>query len=103
VGVAARDVTFDVGCVAKALSMRLVFRRSFPCSAGKSRCAPVKLPLRRDMLEALEGRLAVDEFAHRPDECLKILKPAFDFGSRSGKNVGGSNSLFLVDLIHVVD
>jgi hypothetical protein len=55
------------------------------------------------MLEALEGRLAVDEFAHRPDECLKILKPAFDFGSRSGKNVDGSNSLLLVDLIHVVD
>jgi hypothetical protein len=23
------------------------------------------------MLEALEGRLAVDEFAHRPDESLK--------------------------------
>ena len=45
VGVAARDVTFDVGCVAKALSMGLVFRRCFMCSAGKSGCAPVKLPL----------------------------------------------------------
>ena len=50
-------------------------------------------PLRRDLLEALDGRLAVYEFAHRPDECLKILKPAFDFGSRSGKNGDGSNSL----------
>jgi hypothetical protein len=32
-----------------------------------------------------------------------MLKPAFDFGSRSGKNRDGSNSLLLVDLIHVVD
>ena len=27
-------------------------------------------PLRSDLLEALDGRLAVHEFAHRPDECL---------------------------------
>ena len=57
-GRGARDVTFDVGCVARALSMGLVFRRCSPVLSREVRLRTGEAPpLRRDLLEALDGRL----------------------------------------------
>jgi hypothetical protein len=41
--------------------------------------APAKFVLRPDLLQALDGRLAVHEFGHRPAECLEIFCAAVGF------------------------
>ena len=41
--------------------------------------APAKFVLRPDLLQPLDGRLAVHEFGHRPTECLEIFCAAVGF------------------------